>query len=91
MVPRRVLLRIKKLRRFLDERIRHAVTSADTAEDAEERAEAVGRLEAYQDVRDEMIGERLDDEEVDVGGEEEGEDAGAPEAAEEAGETASAG
>lgn len=59
MTPRRVLLRIKKLRRFLDDRIEDWRRSRDGAEDAEGRHRAAGRVEAYQDVREEMVGERL--------------------------------
>lgn len=66
MTPKRVLLRIKKLRRFLDERIGDAAREREGAEDAETRAEADGRLAAYQEVRDEMIGERLDLDEVEL-------------------------
>lgn len=60
MTPRRVLLRIKKLRRFLDGRIEEWRGTRDGAEDAEGRHRAAGRVEAYQDVREEMVGERLD-------------------------------
>lgn len=64
MTPRRVLIRIKKLRRFLDERIADAARERDGADDPESRAEAAGRLAACQEVRAEMVGERLDLEEV---------------------------
>lgn len=64
MTPRRVLLRIKKLRRFLDERIADAARERDGADDPESRAEAAGRLAACQEVRVEMVGERLDLDEV---------------------------
>lgn len=66
MTPRRVLLRIKKLRRFLDERIADAARERDGADDPESRAEAAGRLAACQEVRDEMVGERLDLDEVEL-------------------------
>lgn len=59
MTSRRVLLRIKKLRRFLDARIDEWRSSRDGAEDEEASQRAAGRLEAYQDVRERMIGERL--------------------------------
>lgn len=62
MTPRRVLLRIKKLRKYLDRRIREARRARDGAEDDEGRRRAAGRVEAYQDVREEMIGERLAEE-----------------------------
>lgn len=74
MVPRRVLLRIKKLRRFLDDCIRDAVRRRETAGEAEARAEAAGRAEAFQRVRDEMVGERLDPEEIELPEGPEGED-----------------
>lgn len=60
MVARRVLLRIKKLRRYLDDRIREAARERDEAEDPEARARAEGLLEAYQEVRAEMAGGRLE-------------------------------
>lgn len=60
MTPRRVLLRMKKLRRFLDERIREWRRARDGAEDDESRHRASARVEAYQDVREQMLGERLD-------------------------------
>jgi hypothetical protein len=63
MTPRRVLLRIKKLRKYLDRRIREERRARNGAEDEEGRRRAAGRVEAYQDVREEMIGERLADEE----------------------------
>lgn len=68
MTPRRVLLRIKKLRRFLDERISDAARRREAAagDDAEDRAEAAGALEAYQRVRGEMVGERLDLDELEL-------------------------
>lgn len=64
MAARRVLLRIKKLRRFLDERIREATRARDEAEEAEARARAEGLVEAYQEVREEMAGGRLELEEA---------------------------
>lgn len=63
MTPRRVLLRIKKLRKFLDRRIRDERRARDGAEDEEGRLRAAGRVEAYQEVREEMIGERVPAEE----------------------------
>ena len=72
MTPRRVLLRIKKLRRFLDQRIADAARERDGADEPEARAEAAGRLAAYQEVRGEMIGERLEAEEVEAADEEAG-------------------
>lgn len=65
MTPRRVLLRIKKLRRFLDGRIRDWRGSRDGAENGESRHRAAARVAAYQDVREEMVGERLPAEEDD--------------------------
>lgn len=59
MTPRRVLLRIKKLRKFLDGRIREWRKARDEAEDDESRHRAAARVEAYQDVREEMLDERL--------------------------------
>jgi hypothetical protein len=59
MTPRRVLLRIKKLRKFLDGRIREWRNARDGAEDEESRHRAAARVEAYQDVREEMLDERL--------------------------------
>lgn len=59
MSPRRVLLRIKKLRKYLDDRIRESRRSRDGAEDVESRHRAAARVEAYQDVREQMVGERL--------------------------------
>lgn len=72
MTPRRVLLRIKKLRKFLDGRIRDARKARDGAEDEESRHRAAARIEAYQDVREAMIDERLP---VDEGGDEGGDGA----------------
>lgn len=60
MTPRRVLLRMKKLRRFLDQRIHEWRRARDGAEDDESRHRASARVEAYQDVREQMLGERLD-------------------------------
>jgi len=59
MTPKRVLLRIKKLRRFLDGRIEEWRDTREGADDEEGRQRAAGRVEAYQDVREEMVGERL--------------------------------
>lgn len=59
MTARRVLLRIKKLRKYLDRRIREERKARDDAGDDEGRQRAAGRVEAYQDVREEMIGDRL--------------------------------
>lgn len=67
MTPRRVLLRIKKLRKFLDDRIREWRRARDGAEDEESRHRAAARVEAYQDVREEMVAERLP---VEEGGDE---------------------
>lgn len=63
MTARRVLLRIKKLRKYLDRRIGEERRARDGAEDEEGRRRAAGRVEAYQDVREEMVGERLAGEE----------------------------
>lgn len=65
MTPRRVLLRIKKLRRFLDDRIREWRRTRDGAEDDESRHRAAARVEAYQDVREQMLDGRLPREEAD--------------------------
>lgn len=73
MTPRRVLLRIKKLRKYLDGRIREWRRARDGAEDDESRHRAAARVEAYQDVREQMVGERLRQPEQ---GGEEGEAAG---------------
>lgn len=69
MTPRRVLLRIKKLRKFLDGRIREWREARDGAEDEASRRRAAARVEAYQDVREEMLDERLALEEEAEGGE----------------------
>lgn len=65
MSPRRVLLRIKKLRNFLDGRIREWRSAREGAEDEEGRHRAAGRVEAYQDVREQMLDGRLPVEEDD--------------------------
>lgn len=75
MTPRRVLLRIKKLRKFLDDRIREWRRARDGAEDEESRHRAAARVEAYQDVREEMVAERLPVEEGGDEGDEEPEEA----------------
>lgn len=67
MTPRRVLLRIKKLRKFLDGRIREWRKARDGAEDDEGRHRAAARVEAYQDVREQMLDERLPREEEAAG------------------------
>lgn len=59
MTPRRVLLRRKKLRKFLDGRIREWRQARDGAEDEESRHRASARVEAYQDVREQMLEGRL--------------------------------
>lgn len=73
MTPRRVLLRIKKLRKFLDGRIREWRKAREGAEDDESRHRAAARVEAYQDVREEMVDERLPvEEDPDADGERDG-------------------
>lgn len=104
MTPRRVLLRIKKLKRFLDERISDAARRREAAGDdgdARARAEAAGALEAYQAVRGEMVGERLDldeleleeepDAEAESGDEGERQETEEPEASDDAGDGEEAG
>lgn len=60
-MPRRVLLRMKKLRRYLDERIREARATREASEDEPDAREAGARIEAFQEVRQAMVGERLEE------------------------------
>lgn len=68
MTPRRVLLRIKKLRNFLDGRIREYRQAREEAEDEASRERAAARAEAYQDVREQMLDGRLPVDEEGEGG-----------------------
>lgn len=66
-MPRRVLVRMKKLRRFLDDRIESAREELSKPAGDEEARGTRGRIEAFQEVREEFLGERLEPDDDEAG------------------------